>query len=110
MMLLANIMRNLNLPVKVTVTKAVISATVILLSTSLNGCAVVTQYPTTVASTAIWGTTGKSTTDHVLSFVTGMDCVTLRVFSEYENEYICEEVVPEQKVWKVRGLDKLSKI
>jgi hypothetical protein len=106
MMLPVNIMRNLKLPVKVTVTKAVISATVIL----LNGCAVVTQYPTTVASTAIWGTTGKSTTDHVLSFVTGMDCVTLRIFSEYENEYICEEVVPEQKVWKVRGLDKLSKI
>jgi len=77
---------------------------------ALNGCAMVAQYPTTVASTAIWGTTGKSTTDHVLSFVTGKDCVTLRIFSVYANEYICEDVVPEQTVWKVRGLDKLSKI
>lgn len=74
----------------------------------LNGCAIVTQYPTTVASTAIWGTTGKSTTDHVLSFVTGKDCVTLRVFSQYENEYICEEVEPEPTVWKIRGLEKLN--
>jgi len=57
---------------------------------------------------AVWGTTGKTTTDHALSFVTGKDCVTLRIFSKYANEYICEEVV-EEKVYELRGLDKLAK-
>jgi hypothetical protein len=57
---------------------------------------------------AVWGTTGKTTTDHALSFVTGKDCVTLRIFSKYENEYICEDVI-EQPVYELRGLDKLAK-
>ena len=57
---------------------------------------------------AVWGTTGKTTTDHALSFVTGKDCVTLRIFSKYANEYICEEVV-EEKVYELRGLEKISK-
>jgi hypothetical protein len=57
---------------------------------------------------AVWGTTGKTTTDHALSFVTGKDCVTLRIFSKYANEYICEEVV-EEKVYELRGLDKVAK-
>jgi hypothetical protein len=74
----------------------------------LSGCAVITQYPTTIVSTAIWGTTGKSTTDHALSFVTGKDCVTMRVFSKYVNEYICEDLVEEPQVYKLRGLDKLA--
>jgi hypothetical protein len=87
------------------ITKIILLVCVVL----LNGCAVLAEYPTTVASTAIWGATGKSTTDHVLSFVTGMDCVTLRVFSQYKNEYICEEVEPEPTVWKIRGLEKLSR-
>ena len=57
---------------------------------------------------AVWGTTGKTTTDHALSFVTGKDCVTLRIFSKYANEYICEEVI-EEKVYELRGLEKISK-
>ena len=57
---------------------------------------------------AVWGTTGKTTTDHALSFVTGKDCVTLRIFSQYANEYICEEVI-EEKVYELRGLDKVAK-
>jgi hypothetical protein len=57
---------------------------------------------------AVWGTTGKTTTDHALSFVTGKDCVTLRIFSKYENEYICEDVI-EQPVYQIRGLEKISK-
>ena len=74
----------------------------------LTGCSTIVQYPVTSASMAVWGTTGKTTTDHALSFVTGKDCVTLRIFSKYANEYICEEVV-EEKVYELRGLEKISK-
>ena len=80
----------------------------LLISVVLTGCSTIVQYPVTSASMAVWGTTGKTTTDHALSFVTGKDCVTLRIFSKYENEYICEEVV-EEKVYELRGLDKLAK-
>jgi hypothetical protein len=74
----------------------------------LSGCAVLTQYPSTIASTAVWGTTGKSTEDHLLSFVTGKDCVMLRIFSNIENEYICEDHSGrEEVVYKVRGLEKV---
>jgi hypothetical protein len=76
------------------------------LSVILTGCSTIAQYPVTAASMTIWGTTGKTTGDHVLSFVTGKDCVTLRIFSQYENEYICEEVV-EEKIYEIRGLDKV---
>jgi hypothetical protein len=81
----------------------------LLLTLILNGCAVVAQYPSTIVSTAIWGTTGKSTTDHAISFVTGKDCVTMRILSKYENEYICEEYPIEQPVYKLKGLDKVAK-
>ena len=74
----------------------------------LTGCSTIVQYPVTRASMAVWGTTGKTTTDHALSFVTGKDCVTLRIFSKYANEYICEEVI-EEKVYELRGLEKISK-
>ena len=80
----------------------------VLLSVVLTGCSTIVQYPVTSASMAVWGTTGKTTTDHALSFVTGKDCVTLRIFSKYENEYICEDVI-EQPVYELRGLDKLAK-
>ncbi len=80
----------------------------VLLSVVLTGCSTIAQYPVTTASMAVWGTTGKTTTDHALSFVTGKDCVTLRIFSKYENEYICEDII-EQPVYELRGLDKLAK-
>jgi hypothetical protein len=85
-----------------------VKITLLLLSVVLTGCSTIVQYPVTSASMAIWGTTGKATTDHALSFVTGKDCVTLRIFSKYENEYICEDVI-EQPVYELRGLDKLAK-
>lgn len=82
---------------------------IVCLTVFLSGCTTIAQYPSTVISTAIWGTTGKSTTDHALSFVTGKDCVTMRVFSQYANEYICEEYPIEQPVYTLRGLDKVAK-
>jgi hypothetical protein len=85
-----------------------VKITLLLLSVVLTGCSTIVQYPVTSASMAVWGTTGKTTTDHALSFVTGKDCVTLRIFSKYANEYICEDVI-EQPVYELRGLDKLAK-
>jgi|688.fasta_scaffold1424588_1 hypothetical protein len=85
-----------------------VKVVLLLLSVVLTGCSTIVQYPVTSASMAVWGTTGKTTTDHALSFVTGKDCVTLRIFSKYENEYICEDVI-EQPVYELRGLDKLAK-
>jgi len=80
----------------------------LMVSVVLTGCSTIVQYPVTSASMAVWGTTGKTTTDHALSFVTGKDCVTLRIFSKYANEYICEDVI-EQPVYQIRGLEKISK-
>jgi hypothetical protein len=80
----------------------------IMIPVLLSGCTVVAQYPTTIVSTAIWGATGKTTGDHILSAVTGKDCVTMRILSQYANEYICEDSVEEPQVYKLRGLDKLA--
>ena len=85
-----------------------VKVVLLMVSVVLTGCSTIVQYPVTSASMAVWGTTGKTTTDHALSFVTGKDCVTLRIFSKYANEYICEEVV-EQQVYEIRGLEKISK-
>jgi len=85
-----------------------VKVVLLLLSVVLTGCSTIVQYPVTSASMAVWGTTGKTTTDHALSFVTGKDCVTLRIFSKYANEYICEDVI-EQPVYQIRGLEKISK-
>jgi hypothetical protein len=85
-----------------------VKVVLLLISVVLTGCSTIVQYPVTSASMAVWGTTGKTTTDHALSFVTGKDCVTLRIFSKYANEYICEDVI-EQPVYELRGLDKLAK-
>lgn len=87
---------------------ALVKVVLLMVSVVLTGCSTIVQYPVTSASMAVWGTTGKTTTDHALSFVTGKDCVTLRIFSQYANEYICEEVV-EEKVYELRGLDKVAK-
>ena len=87
---------------------ALVKVVSLMVSVVLTGCSTIVQYPVTSASMAVWGTTGKTTTDHALSFVTGKDCVTLRIFSQYANEYICEEVV-EEKVYELRGLDKVAK-
>jgi len=44
----------------------------------LSGCGVMMAAPATVASLAVWGTTGKSPTDHAVSGATGQDCSLFR--------------------------------
>jgi hypothetical protein len=48
----------------------------------LNGCAV-----STAVNGAVYVTTDKTITDHVMSYNTGLDCQTVRVF---ENQTVCK--------------------
>jgi hypothetical protein len=48
----------------------------------LNGCAV-----TTAISSGVYVATDKTITDHVMSYNTGMDCQTVRVF---EKQSVCQ--------------------
>ncbi len=57
---------------------------------SLGGCALALEYPMTSASFGIWGATGKSPSDHALSYVTDQDCSTIRVLTSDE---ICKEII-----------------
>ena len=61
----------------------------------LCGCTAIppaVQYATTATSIGIWAITGKTTTDHVLSYVNDQDCELVRVLDEddicvdYEDE------------------------
>ena len=49
----------------------------------LNGCAVAG----TVISSGVYVVTDRTPTDHVLSYNTGMDCQTVRVF---EKQSVCQ--------------------
>jgi hypothetical protein len=48
----------------------------------LNGCAV-----STAVNGAVYVTTDKTITDHIMSYNTGLDCQTVRVF---ENQTVCK--------------------
>jgi hypothetical protein len=49
----------------------------------LNGCAVAS----TVIGSGVYVATDKTITDHVMSYNTGMDCQTVRVF---EKQSVCQ--------------------
>lgn len=49
----------------------------------LNGCAVAS----TAISSGVYVATDKTITDHVMSYNTGMDCQTVRVF---EKQSVCQ--------------------
>ena len=50
----------------------------------LSGCALALEYPLTSAGLGVWGVTGKSPTDHAVSYVTDQDCEALRLLSSEE--------------------------
>ena len=52
----------------------------------LSGCSML---PTAI-STGVYAATEKTPTDHVLSYNTGMDCQTVRLF---ENQPICQKYI-----------------
>jgi len=55
----------------------------------LSGCTTV-QYATNAVDLAVYGTTDKTITDHVMSFTADRNCKIERIFSPYANEFICE--------------------
>ena len=57
---------------------------------SLMGCAVVMSAPAAVGSLAVWGVTGKTPTDHVVSGVAGQDCAMTRALEQRD---VCEKGV-----------------
>jgi hypothetical protein len=50
----------------------------LLMATLLSGCGVIASYPLTSASLGVWGTTGKTPTDHLISEANGQDCELIR--------------------------------
>ena len=56
----------------------------------LPGCAA----PFTATSVGVWGATGKSTTDHALSYATGNDCVSTRIFTDSK---VCQDSIDRQE-------------
>jgi hypothetical protein len=57
-----------------------------LASSLLSGCGVIAAYPLTSASLGVWGATGKTPTDHVISEANGQDCGLMRSLA---NEPLC---------------------
>lgn len=54
----------------------------------MGGCALILEYPLTTVSLGVWGTTGKSPTDHAVSYAIDEDCQTLRAVNA---EPICKK-------------------
>ena len=51
---------------------------VLALGVPLSGCGALLTAPATVASLAVWGTTGKTPSDHAVSGMAGQDCSLFR--------------------------------
>ena len=65
-----------------------IHALLLVLVPCIGGCALILEYPITTVSLGIWGTTGKSPTDHAVSYAIDEDCQTLRAINA---EPICKK-------------------
>jgi hypothetical protein len=69
---------------------------------TLQGCAVVAEYPLATASLAVMGATGKGPADHALSYVAERDCNTLNLI---DGRKICQDVNKETVLAIVDRLD-----
>jgi len=69
---------------------------------TLQGCAVVAEYPLATASLAVMGATGKGPADHALSYVAERDCNTLNLI---DGRKICQDVNKETVLAIVNRLD-----
>jgi hypothetical protein len=38
----------------------------------------------------VYGATDKTISDHIMTYTSGKNCKISRLFSRYENEYVCE--------------------
>lgn len=48
----------------------------------------------TAAGVGVWGVTGKSPTDHTLSYITDKDCQTMRIVTD---DRVCQDGVDRQE-------------
>ena len=58
--------------------RRLITLAVVAIAVPLSGCGALLTAPATVASLAVWGTTGKTPSDHAVSGVAGQDCSLFR--------------------------------
>lgn len=58
--------------------------TVLAVGLPLSGCGALWATPVTVASLAVWGTTGKTPSDHAVSEVAGQDCSLFRALGSQD--------------------------
>ena len=66
--------------------RRLITLTVVAIAVPLSGCGALLTAPATVASLAVWGTTGKTPSDHAVSGVAGQDC---SLFRALDSQSVC---------------------
>ena len=66
--------------------RRLITLAVVAIAVPLSGCGALLTAPATVASLAVWGTTGKTPSDHAVSGVAGQDC---SLFRALDSQSVC---------------------
>ena len=66
--------------------RRLITLTVVAIGVPLSGCGALLTAPATVASLAVWGSTGKTPSDHAVSGVAGQDC---SLFRALDSKSVC---------------------
>jgi len=66
--------------------RRLITLTVVAIGVPLSGCGALLTAPATVTSLAVWGTTGKTPSDHAVSGVAGQDC---SLFRALDSQSVC---------------------
>ena len=66
--------------------RRLITLAVVAIGVPLTGCGALLTAPATVASLAVWGTTGKTPSDHAVSGVAGQDC---SLFRALDSQSVC---------------------
>ena len=66
--------------------RRLITLTVVAIAVPLSGCGALLTAPATIASLAVWGTTGKTPSDHAVSGVAGQDC---SLFRALDSQSVC---------------------
>ena len=66
--------------------RRLITLAVVAIGVPLSGCGALLTAPATISSLAVWGTTGKTPSDHAVSGVAGQDC---SMFRALDSQSVC---------------------
>ena len=66
--------------------RQLITLTVVAIAVPLSGCGALLTAPATIAGLAVWGTTGKTPSDHAVSGIAGQDC---SLFRALDSQSVC---------------------